>query len=149
MQELNLPLQKYNIKEENGKQLIFDSFRKNWVALTPEEWVRQNFLMWLVTGLDYPAGRIAVETSLLYNNMKKRADAVVYDQNGQSLVLIECKAPQVQITQKTFEQAASYNFRFQTRYLMLTNGLSHYCCHIDLQRGSISFLENIPVYNGL
>lgn len=149
MQELNLPSHNFNMKEQNQKQLIFDSFRKNWVALTPEEWVRQNFLMWLVHGLDYPAGRIAVETSLLYNNMKKRADAVVYDKNGQSLVLIECKAPHVQITQKTFEQAASYNFRFQTRYLMLTNGLNHYCCHIDLARGSLSFLETIPVYDEL
>ncbi len=149
MQALNLPTYDLKIKELNNKYLIFDSFRKNWVALTPEEWVRQNFLMWLVNALKYPAGLIAVETSLIYNNMKKRADAVVYDTNGQSLVLIECKASHINITQKTFEQAASYNFRFQTRYLILTNGLEHYCCRIDLSQGTLSFLETIPAFNQL
>ncbi len=146
MESLNLPACPLRLSEKEGKHFIFDIFRKIYVALTPEEWVRQHFLMWLVNDLEYPAGLIAVETSLKYNQLKKRADAVVYDKKGFPLMLIECKAPQVNITQKTFEQAASYNFIFKTRYLALTNGMEHYCCLIDSGQKKIHFLESIPSY---
>lgn len=149
MQPLNLPAYACKTKKKESGQAIFDSFRKTWVALTPEEWVRQHFLHWLVNDLGYPAGLIAVEASLQYNTLKKRADAIVYNKNGQAVVLIECKAPGVKITQKTFEQAAAYNFAFQTQYLILTNGIEHFCCKIDAANKQWRFLENIPVFSEL
>ncbi len=147
MVSLNLPPCEFRLNQKDGKHYIFDVFRKIPVVLTPEEWVRQHFLMWLVNQLGYPKGLIAVETALKYNQMQKRADAVVYTKTGLPLMLIECKAPHVKITQQTFEQAASYNFAFKTRYLVLTNGLDHYCCRIDLDTQKIIYLQNIPTYS--
>lgn len=147
MEPLNLPPCKFKLSQKDGKHYIFDVFRKTSVVLTPEEWVRQHFLMWLVNQLEYPKGLIAVETALKYNQLQKRADAVVYSKTGQPLMLVECKAPHIKITQKTFEQAASYNFTFKTRYLVLTNGIAHYCCRIDLKNGNITYLQNIPTYS--
>jgi hypothetical protein len=147
METLNLPAYPFKISQKEGKALIFDTFRRSWVSLTPEEWVRQHFLMWLVSDHAYPAGLIAVETSLKYNKLKMRADAVIYGKNAQPLVLVECKAPHIAINQKTFEQAARYNFSFNTQYLLLTNGLQHYCCKVNTESGSIMFLEHIPAYN--
>jgi hypothetical protein len=149
MKILNLPPFQFRHQSRNGKVMIFDIFRKMYVRLTPEEWVRQHFLMWLVNDLAYPQGLIAVETSLVYNNLKKRADAVVYNPDARPLMLIECKAPEVVIDQATFEQAARYNFAFRTRYLVLTNGMSHYCCKIDADNGTMEYLPNIPPYNTL
>jgi hypothetical protein len=146
MKPLNLPSHPFRHMEKNGKIMIFDSFRKSWVKLTPEEWVRQNFLMWLVNHLGFPPGLIAVETSLTYNTLKKRADAVVYGKDGNPLMIIECKAPDVEITQKTFEQAAGYNYTFRTSYLALTNGMNHYCCQIDFSSSKLVYLENFPQY---
>ncbi|MFW5707424.1 MAG: type I restriction enzyme HsdR N-terminal domain-containing protein [Bacteroidota bacterium] len=149
MQTLNLPAYPFKISQKEGKTFIFDTFRHSWVFLTPEEWVRQHFLKWLVTDHAYPAGLIAVETSLKYNNLKMRADAVIYNKNTKPLVLVECKAPHVTINQQTFEQAARYNFSFKTRYLLLTNGLLHYCCEINTETGNIHFLENIPAFKDI
>lgn len=149
MEPLNLPPCKFRISQKDGKHYVFDVFRKISVVLTPEEWVRQHFLMWLVNHLDYPKGLIAVETALKYNQLQKRADAVIYAKSGQPLMLIECKAPHVKITQQTFEQAAGYNFTFKTRYLVLTNGLDHYCCQIDPENRKIVYLPNVPFYRDL
>jgi hypothetical protein len=149
MEVLNLPTYTFKLLQKENKAFIFDIFRKVYVALTPEEWVRQNFLMWLTNDLGYPAGLIAVESSLTYNKLKKRADAVVYSKLAHPVMLIECKAPGVEITQKTFEQAARYNFSFNTAYLALTNGLNHYCCRIDLENKKLTFLENFPSYSQL
>lgn len=144
MTQLNLPAYDFNMIEKNGKTLIFDPFRKAWFVLTPEERVRQHFLMWITRELAYPKGLIAVEASLKYNTMSMRADAVVYDKQGNPLMLIECKAPHIKITQQTFEQAARYNYSFRTQYLALTNGMEHYCCRIDLTTKKFVFLENFP-----
>lgn len=147
MEVLNLPPYSFKQIQKDDKPLIYDIFRKCFVALTPEEWVRQHFLMWLVNDFGYPAGLIAVETALKYNQLKKRADAVVYNKDTVPVMLIECKAPGVEITQATFEQAARYNFIFNTSYLALTNGLMHYCCRIDHQKQSLVYLEKIPSYS--
>lgn len=149
MASLNLPSYPFKIIQKGDKKMIFDNFRKTYIALTPEEWVRQHFLMWMVAELGYPAGLIAVETSLTYNNMKKRADAVVYDKPGKPLMIIECKAPEIQITENTLQQAARYNFSLKTCYLILTNGLEHYCCYIDLKASRVNFLAEIPRYDEL
>lgn len=147
MEALNLPACHLRLIKKNEKPFVFDVFRKTYVALTPEEWVRQHFLMWLVNDLSYPQGLIAVEASLKYNQLKKRADAVVYNKDARPVMLIECKAPGVEITQKTFEQAARYNFSFNTAYLTLTNGLNHYCCRIDLENKKLHFLNTIPSFS--
>lgn len=149
MHSLNLPAYAFKLEKRGNKPFIFDSFRKQWVVLTPEEWVRQHFLVWLAEQWGYPRGLMAVEAPLKYNSLSMRADAVVYARTGQAMMIIECKAPHVPITQQTFEQAARYNYNFNTRYLMLTNGMEHYCCMIDLQAKKLRFLENIPRYEEL
>ncbi len=149
MEPLNLPPCEFKLSQKEGRHYIFDVFRKMPVVLTPEEWVRQHFLMWLVNHLGYPKGLIAVETAMKYNQLQKRADAVVYTKSGQPLMLIECKAPHIKITQQTFEQVASYNFTFKTRYLVLTNGLDHYCCRIDLENRKIIYLQTIPMFDNI
>jgi hypothetical protein len=149
MQALNLPPFPLRTAEINGRPAIFDAFRRRYVALTPEEWVRQHFLHWLVSHKNYPAGRIAVEASLQYNKMQKRADAIVYGGEGQALMIIECKAPQVPVTQEVFDQIARYNFSFRVAYLAVTNGLDHYCCRWDTAGGRWLFLQDFPLYDGL
>ena len=149
MIQLNLPSYSFKTSQKEEKTWIFDAFRKSWIVLTPEEWVRQNFLTWLCDAHGYPKGLIAVETTLKYNTLKMRADAVVYSSTGKPLMIIECKAPGVSISQQTLEQAARYNFSFQTRYLALTNGLMHYCCRIDLENKKLVFLEDFPGYNDI
>jgi hypothetical protein len=147
MTQLNLPPYDFKMVKKKEKTWIFDPFRKAWFVLTPEEWVRQHFLMWMTEELAYPKGLIAVEASLKYNDLSMRADAVVYDRQGKPLMLIECKAPHVKITQQTFEQAARYNYSFRTQYLSMTNGKEHYCCRIDLTNGKVIFLENFPRFD--
>jgi hypothetical protein len=149
MELLNIPPVDFRIKHMDDKVLIYDVFRKAYVVLTPEEWVRQHFLSWLVCEFSYPAGLIAVEVALKYNRMTKRADAVVYDKNLQPLMLIECKAPGVKITQRTFEQAARYNYVFKTPYLAFSNGMEHFCCRFNAQEEKLCFLETVPHYHEL
>jgi predicted type IV restriction endonuclease len=149
MQSLNLPVFPFRFREEDDKKLIFDAFRKKFVSLTPEEWVRQHFLTWLHLHKGYPMGLIAVEVSLKYNHMQRRADAMVYGKNGQPLMIVECKAPEVQITQEVFDQIARYNFSFGVKFLAVTNGMKHYCCKktgVDLQW---EFLEEVPGFENL
>ncbi len=147
MTQLNLPAYDFKIIKKKNKIWIFDPFRKGYFVLTPEEWVRQHFLMWLTQSFGYPEGLIAVETSLKYNTLQMRADAVIYNRMGKPLMIIECKAPHVQITEATLEQAARYNYSFQTQYLALTNGMQHYCCCIDLNEKKLIYLETFPDFN--
>lgn len=122
--------------------MIFDEYRKKWLVLTPEEWVRQHFAKYLEQ-LGYPAGLFALETQLVLNGMSRRADIVVYNQQRNPVVLAECKAPNITITQKTFEQAAAYNAVLKVPFLLLTNGMAHYCIKTD-EQGHSSFVEKIP-----
>lgn len=149
MIELNLPPYAYKLKQNNGSVQIWDAVRRKYVVLTPEEWVRQHFIAYLVGSKKYPLGRIGNEISLSLNGRSRRCDTLVYDAEGQPLVLIEYKAPHISVSQKVFEQAVRYNICFRVPYIMLSNGISHYCCHIDYDSRKYSFLTEIPLYNEL
>lgn len=149
MTELNLPQYDCKIKIENGKRYIFDQLRRRFVAITPEEWVRQHFVDFLITAKGYPAGRIGNEISLILNGTKRRCDTVVYDNYGTPCAIIEYKSPNIDITQNVFDQIARYNSVLKVKYLIVSNGISHYCCEIDYEKGNYSFLNDIPDYNAL
>lgn len=145
--KLNIPTYDFRIKKNpGGKHEIFDEYRKKYVIITPEEWVRQNFLRYLKEEKEYPAGLISVEKGLTINTMKKRFDAVIFNKTGVPHVLIEFKSPDVNITQKVMEQISMYNKQLQVKYLIVSNGLAHYCCKIDFNTGQILFLNTIPNY---
>ena len=147
MQELNLPQYPLKIKEEGGTRYIFDSIRKKYLVLLPEEWVRQNFIQFLVRDKNYAASLIAIEKGLKLNELQKRADIVIYDKQAEPIVLIECKAPKVKINQEVFEQVARYNMVFKVPYLVVTNGLEHYCAKVNFETNSFEFLKDIPDYH--
>ena len=127
MQKLNLPPYDVNLRKTAGKIHIFDPIRKKYLVLTPEEWVRQHFLQFLIHHKSYPAGLIKMESGLKYYDRNKRTDIVVYDRELKPHLLIECKAPDIKITQKTFSQIANYYHQLPAKYMVLTNGLEHYC----------------------
>ncbi len=149
MEKLNLPEYDFRIRKSEQKLEIFDAFRKKFVSLTPEEWVRQSFLMYLVNEKDYPASLIAVEAGLKLYNRIKRTDIVVYSNFAKPVLIVECKAPEVTINQKVFDQIARYNMVLKVKYLIVTNGLNHYCCYLDYENNSIKYLEEIPDYKYL
>ena len=144
--QLNLPAYDFKTTQKEGRTYIFDIFRRRWVKLTPEEWVRQNFVSYLKEEKHFPASLIAVERSLRFNKLDFRADAVVFSTSGKPLLVLECKAPEVKISQKVFDQIVRYNFEFQVDYLILTNGMVHYCCKIDKVAQTYEFLKEIPDY---
>lgn len=147
---LNLPQKQFNIKKsDDGRLRIFDRLRRKFVALTPEEWVRQNFVAFLIDNRGFPAGLMANEVSLTQNGISRRCDTLVSDRNGRPFVIVEYKAPTVAVTQNVFNQIVRYNMVFHARYLIVSNGLTHYCCRIDYTTGSYSFLEEIPHYCNL
>jgi len=143
---LNLPQYSFRIQEKAGKKLIFDGFRRRWVALTPEEWVRQNFARYLTEEKHFPASLVAIERSLRMNQRDFRTDIVLFSKSGNPLVVIECKAPEVKISQQVFDQIARYNLDLRVSYLIVTNGLTHYCCRFDQSELSYTFLPEIPDY---
>ncbi|MDP4282240.1 MAG: type I restriction enzyme HsdR N-terminal domain-containing protein [Bacteroidota bacterium] len=147
MKTLTLPPARLQIRNENGKPRIWDDFRKKYVSLTPEEWVRQHFLHYLATEKKYPASLICVESGLTYNRRKKRSDILVYSSQGNPLMIIECKAPEVPVTEDVFQQAATYNMTLRVPYLVVTNGIDHYVCHIDHENHSFTFLREIPAFD--
>ena len=145
--KLNLP--EYHFKKrinQVGKNEIFDDFRKKFVIVTPEEWVRQNFLKYLTEIKNYPASLIAVEKGIRVNNMQKRFDAVVYNRKGKPVMLIEFKSPDISISQKVMDQISRYNLSLNVNYLIVSNGLSHYCCKVNRESGTFNFLVDIPNY---
>ena len=143
---LNLPQYTFRIKDKLDKKLIFDGFRRRWVALTPEEWVRQNFVRYLTEEKHFPASLVAVERSLRMNQRDFRTDIVLFSKSGNPLVVVECKAPEVKISQQVFDQIARYNLDLRVNYLIVTNGLTHYCCRFDQEQLSYTFLPEIPDY---
>ncbi len=147
MQQLNLPAASLSIQNRSGKPYVFDLFRKRYVLLTPEEWVRQHFLRYLTEHKDYPSGLIAVEASLKYNRMARRADAIVYGSSGKPLMIIECKAAHIPITQDVFDQVARYNFPFGVAFLVVTNGMKHFCMLRDESAGQWVALDDIPAFH--
>ncbi|MEI6851628.1 MAG: type I restriction enzyme HsdR N-terminal domain-containing protein [Bacteroidota bacterium] len=148
MLTLNLPVYEFTISHGIPAK-IFDFIRKRYVALTPEEWVRQNFLKFLVTEKKYPQSLILVEQTLQVHQMKKRCDAVIYDNSARPLMIIEFKKPEVAISQAVFDQIARYNIPLKVKYLMVSNGLQHFCSYIDFDNNTYHFLEDIPQYTSL
>lgn len=147
MQELNLPSYEFRLKKEDGQVRIFDEVRKKYVALTPEEWVRQHFIMYLINQKQVPAGLIILEKKLIMNKMSRRPDILIHNRQGEAVMIVECKAPEVNITQDTFDQVARYNSVLSVQYLVVTNGLQHFCCQMDYKGNTYRFLEDIPEYN--
>lgn len=146
MQALNLPTYQFKLKQEGEITRIFDAVRKKYVVLTPEEWVRQNFLQFLIQEKKFPSSLIAVEMGLKYSQLQKRADVLVYDKSGNPFLMVECKAPEIKITQDVFDQVARYNMNFKVKYLVITNGLNHFCCQMDYTTNNYLYLENIPFF---
>jgi hypothetical protein len=146
MLSLNLPHYEFTNIEGNPEK-IFDFIRKKYVTLTPEEWVRQNFLKYLVVEKKYPQSLILIEKTLQVHQMKKRCDAVVYNNSGNPLMIIEFKKPEVSISQAVFDQIARYNIPMKVKYLVVSNGLQHYCSTIDFDKNKFEFIAAIPDYN--
>ena len=146
MQKLNLPEYEHRIKQNGDCVEIFDTVRRKYVALTPEEWVRQNFVRYLIEDKNTPQGLICVEYTLTLNTMQRRSDIVVHGRNGKALLAVECKSTTVKITQDTFDQLTRYNLVLQVPYLIVTNGLQHYCCKCNFNTQSYQFLKEIPDY---
>lgn len=146
MLNLNLPKYSIKVKNENGKIFIFDCIRKKYLKLTPEEWVRQNFVMYLIKEKGYPPSLIAIEIGIDLLNKKKRCDIVLFNKNGEPNIIVECKSPKVKISQSTFDQIARYNMSLKTDILIVTNGLEHYFCHMDHKNKCYHFQDTIPNY---
>lgn len=146
MQKLNFPTCAFKLKSSENKTLIFDIVRKKYVIVTPEEWVRQHVIHFLLKEKNYPISLIAVEKQLKINKRVKRTDIIVYNKQGTPEILIECKAPSVKITQTTFDQIARYNLSANSNFLMVTNGLENYYCKIDTTKETYIFLKDIPQY---
>jgi len=146
MQKLNFPSYTFRIKNSENKLSIFDEIRKRFIVLTPEEWVRQHCIQFLTIEKNFPKSLINVEKELMINGRKKRYDIVVFHSDGSIHILIECKAPKIKITQKTFDQIAQYNLKLKADYLMVTNGMDHYYCQMDFEQKKYNFLREISSY---
>lgn len=149
MQKLNLPLYNANIKSDNGRNLIFDVLRGKYVALTPEEWVRQNFVQYLINYKNYSRSLMNNEIPLRLNGTSKRCDTVVFSNTAVPKMIIEYKAPEIKITQKVFNQITRYNMVLKVDYLVVSNGLNHYCCKMDYENQGYIFLEDVPDFSVL
>lgn len=144
MQNLNFPSYTFRFKNSENKVAIFDEIRKKFVVLTPEEWVRQHVVQYLLLEKKYPKSLINVEKLVKVNGLNKRYDIVVFQPNGEIFLLIECKAPEVSISQQTFDQIARYNLKLNAQFLMVTNGLNHYFCQMDFENEKYVFLKEAP-----
>ena len=149
MWQLNLPEYNFRIKKQNDKHLIFDSQRRRFVSLTPEEWVRQHFIRFLIELKGYPAALLAVEKQLNMNGMKKRCDAILYNREAKPVMIIEFKAPNVPINQQTFDQVAVYNAKLKVDLFIISNGIEHFCCKVIAETARYEFFSEIPDFNSL
>ena len=147
MKRLNLPTYSFNIKSENGQSLIFDPCRAKWLVLTPEEWVRQHIVRYLSDDLDYPLGLIATEMAIALNTRLRRCDIVVHNRSGNPALIVECKAPGIVLSQATFDQANQYNWALGVPFLIVTNGITHFCMErID---NTFVFRKSFPEFDYL
>ena len=149
MLALNLPSYDTKICDKEGKQQIFDNIRKCYVALTPEEWVRQHFVHYLLEHKGYPSTLMGNEVAITLNGMSRRCDTVVYDKALKPRAIIEYKAPSVKITKEVFAQISRYNLVLKVDYLIISNGMQHYCCKMDYEKQSFAFLQEIPEYQAI
>lgn len=147
MQKLDFKSYSFRFKNSENKVAIFDEIRKKFIILTPEEWVRQHVVQFLLQERKYPKSYINVEKLIKVNTLSKRYDIIVYQPNGDIFLLIECKAPDVKIMQQTFDQIARYNLSLKAKYLMVTNGLNHYFCQMDFENEKYIFLKELPDFD--
>jgi len=143
---MNIESTNFKIIQKNQKKYIFDSIRKKYVLLTPEEWVRQNTIQYLVNTKNYPPNLIRIEQKLEGKDQFFRSDIIIYDRNGKAKMIVECKAEKVKINQDVFDQISKYNIQFKVDYLMVTNGIQHFVCKIDHVEKSYAFLVEVPNY---
>ncbi len=146
MVKLSFPDYQFRLKNKENKTHIFDPIRKKFIVLTPEEWVRQHTVQFLMNEHHYPGSLINVEKELKVNSLRKRYDIVIFNPDGTIEILVECKAPKIIINQDTFDQIARYNMELNANYLMVTNGLNHYYCTVDRDKETYSYLQNLPSY---
>ena len=146
MNQLNLPAIKPSLKKEQGKVYIFDIIRKKHVVLTPEEWVRQHFINYLIQELKYPRSLFRIEGSLSYNKLQKRSDILIYSRQGKPWMLIECKSPTIKLTQRAFNQVSVYNMTIGAQYIAVTNGMVHYCYKGMKAGEEVKFLGDFPSF---
>tara|TARA_S200000501_G_C20579865_1_gene636776 strand:+ start:308 stop:754 length:447 start_codon:yes stop_codon:yes gene_type:complete len=144
--KLNLPKVVLKTKLVRGTIQVFDVVRKKYFKLTAEEWVRQHFIHYLNSNKNYPLGLMGVERVVSYNDLKIRADIILYNTKGNPYMIVECKAPNVNITQDTFDQISRYNIKLKVKYLVVTNGRQHFCCAMDYKSNIITFLDEIPIF---
>ncbi len=149
MERLKLPEYSFRIKSRDGKNYIFDPLRKKDYVLTPEEWVRQNFIQYLINEKGFPAALIRVEMAFRLNKLVKRGDVVVFDRAANPLLIVECKASSVKISQASFDQVARYNMSLNVNFLIVTNGMQHYCCRMDFKNKTYEFLDEIPDFDAI
>jgi type I site-specific restriction endonuclease len=144
MQSLNFPTYQFRFKNSENKVAIFDEIRKKFIILTPEEWVRQHVVHFLIDEKRYPKSWINVEKIIHLNGLTKRYDVVVFNTDGSIFLLVECKAPEIKVGQGTFDQIARYNLALKANYLLVTNGLEHYICQMDYENEKYHFLQDLP-----
>jgi len=149
LKQLNLPEYSFRISGKEGEEMILDPIRKKFVRLTPEEWVRQNFVQYLIHEGKYPPGLIAIEIMSKFNKLKNRVDVLVHDRKGNPVMIVECKSPEIKINDEVFDQIVRYNMGFRVPYLIVTNGMDHYACKIDVENNKYEFLLVIPLYDDL
>ena len=149
MLALNLPTFELKMKDDGSKKSIFDVIRRKYVALTPEEWVRQHFVHYLMEQLGYPQELLANEVEVSLNGMSRRCDTVLYNRDLEARMIVEYKAPSIPITQNVFNQIMRYNMVLHVDYLVVSNGIYHYCCKMDYSTNSYTFLTEIPKYEAL
>jgi hypothetical protein len=149
LKQLNLPQYSFRIAGKEGNEMILDPLRRKYVKLTPEEWVRQNFVQYLINEGKYPPGLIGIEVLSGYNKMKKRVDILIHNRSGEPVMIVECKAPEVKIDDKVFDQIVCYNMGFKVPFIVVTNGIDHYACKINLEEKKYDFLLVIPLYEDL
>ena len=143
---LQLPPYPFKINDENGQLTLFDVIRKKNIVVTPEEWVRQHFVQYLINQKHYPKTLIKLEGGHKLMGMAKRSDIIVFNSRGEKILLVECKAPSIPINQNTFDQIARYNMVHKIKLLAVSNGLQHYYCHIDFEEKRYSFIKDLPDY---
>ena len=147
MVDLNIPEQNIEIKSINSKNYIFDLIRKKHLVLTPEEWVRQNLISYFINDLNYPKGLIKTESSLKYNNLKKRSDILIYNNDMTHYMIVECKSYKMKLNKSHLNQSAMYNKIYRSRYLMVSNGMKHIVCEYDWEKETFKFRSSIPEFS--
>jgi hypothetical protein len=149
LKELNLPQYSFKITGKEERVMILDPLRRKYVKLSEEEWVRQNFVQYLINEGKYPAGLIVIESRIRYNKMNRRIDILVHNRSGEPVLIVECKSPDIKIDEKVFDQIVCYNMNLNVPYIVVTNGMVHYACKLRINEPGYDYLNVIPLYEDL